>query len=52
MPVGSAEWLVGEIFSHRGEAVLLEPEEMRTAIAERARELAAELGVSRLRAST
>jgi proteasome accessory factor C len=50
MPVGSAEWLVGEILSQRGEAVLLEPEEMRKAVATRARELAGELGVSRLRA--
>jgi predicted DNA-binding transcriptional regulator YafY len=50
MPVGSPEWLIGEILAQRGEAVLLEPEEMRTAIAERARELAVELGVSRLRA--
>jgi predicted DNA-binding transcriptional regulator YafY len=49
MPVGSAEWLISEIFSQRGDAVLLEPEEMRTAVAERARELAGELGVSRLR---
>jgi predicted DNA-binding transcriptional regulator YafY len=49
MPVGSPEWLVGEIFSHRGEAVLLEPEDMRDAIAARARDLANELGVSRLR---
>jgi predicted DNA-binding transcriptional regulator YafY len=49
MPVGSAEWLISEIFSQRGEAVLLEPEEMRAAVAERARELAGELGVSRLR---
>ena len=49
MPVGSPEWLVGEIFSHRGEAVLLEPEEMREAIAARAHDLANELGVSRLR---
>jgi proteasome accessory factor BC len=49
MPVGSPEWLVGEIFSHRGEAVLLEPEEMRDTIAARARDLANELGVSRLR---
>jgi proteasome accessory factor C len=50
MPVGSAEWLVGEILSQRGEAVLLEPEEMRKTVATRARELAGELGVSRLRA--
>jgi predicted DNA-binding transcriptional regulator YafY len=50
MPVGSQEWLIGEILSHRGEAILLEPEEMRDALAARARELANELGVARLRA--
>ena len=37
------------ILSHRGDAILLEPEEMREALAIRARELATELGVSRLR---
>ena len=36
---GRREWLVGEIVSHRGEAVLLEPEELRPAVAGRAREL-------------
>jgi proteasome accessory factor C len=50
MPVGSAEWLIGEVLSQRGEAVLLEPDEMRKHVASRARELANELGVSRLRA--
>jgi proteasome accessory factor BC len=50
MPVGSAEWLIGEVLSQRGEAILLEPEPMRKAVADRARELANELGVSRLRA--
>jgi proteasome accessory factor BC len=50
MPVGSREWLIGEILSHRGEAVLLEPSEMRKEVAARARELANELGVARLRA--
>jgi proteasome accessory factor BC len=49
MTVGSPEWLIGEILSQRGEAVLLEPAEMRETIAARARELANELGVSRLR---
>jgi predicted DNA-binding transcriptional regulator YafY len=49
MPVGSPEWLIGELLSHRGSAVLLEPAEMRAGVANRARELAAELGVSRLR---
>ena len=50
MPVGSQEWLIGEILSHRGEAILLEPDDMREAIVARTRELANELGVSRLRA--
>jgi predicted DNA-binding transcriptional regulator YafY len=50
-PVGSPEWLVGEILSFRGEAVVLEPEELRRAVAKRARELQRELGVSRVRAA-
>jgi predicted DNA-binding transcriptional regulator YafY len=49
MPVGSAEWLVGEILAYRGEAIVLEPDDLRRQIGARARELAAELGVSRLR---
>ena len=49
MPVGSAEWLVGEILSYRGAAIVLEPEDLRRQIAVRARELAPELGVARLR---
>jgi proteasome accessory factor C len=49
MPVGSPEWLVGEILFYRGEAVVLEPEDLRKRIAERAKELATELGVARLR---
>src|SRR5213594_336381 len=50
MPVGGVDWLIGEVLSQRGEAVLLEPDEMRKAVADRARELGNELGVSRLRA--
>jgi len=50
MPVGSEDWLVREVFSWRGEAVVLEPADMRKRIAARARELARELGVARLRA--
>jgi predicted DNA-binding transcriptional regulator YafY len=42
-PVGSDEWLVGEIFSHRGEAVVLEPEDLRWRVSERAAELLREL---------
>ena len=38
--VGSDEWLVGEILAHRGEAVVLEPEDLRPVIAARAKELA------------
>jgi proteasome accessory factor C len=49
MPVGSAEWLVGEILSYRGEAIVLEPDDLRRQIGARARELASELGVARLR---
>jgi proteasome accessory factor BC len=37
--VGSADWLVGEVLSFRGEAVVLEPAELRALIAARAREL-------------
>ena len=49
IPVGSDEWLESEILSKRGEAIVLEPAELRTRIAARARELAKELGVERLR---
>ncbi len=50
-PVGSLEWLVGDILSYRGEAVVLEPPELRKAVARRARELQKELGLSRVRAT-
>ncbi|MDX6485792.1 MAG: proteasome accessory factor [Gaiellaceae bacterium] len=49
IPVGSDEWLESEILSKRGEAIVLEPPELRARIAARARELAKELGVERLR---
>jgi predicted DNA-binding transcriptional regulator YafY len=49
VPVGSTEWLESEIFSYRGEAIVLEPDDLRKHIGERAKELANELGVSRLR---
>jgi proteasome accessory factor BC len=51
-PVGSREWLLGEILSYRGEAVVLEPAELRGEIAARARELQRELGLSRVRVKT
>jgi proteasome accessory factor C len=41
--VGSADWLVGEVLSYRGEAVVLEPHELRARVARRARELEREL---------
>jgi len=51
-PVGSPEWLVGEILSYRGEAIVLEPVELRREIAARAREVQRELGLSRMRVKT
>jgi proteasome accessory factor BC len=47
-PVGSEDWLIGEILSARGEAVLLEPDDLRERVARRARELVKELKVSRM----
>src|SRR3989442_5120815 len=52
MPVGSPEWLVGEILSHRGEAIVLEPDDLRSRIAERAPLLVRELGGARPRVRT
>jgi predicted DNA-binding transcriptional regulator YafY len=47
--VGGIEWLVGEILRFRGEAVVIEPADLRRSVARRARELLSELGLSRLR---
>jgi predicted DNA-binding transcriptional regulator YafY len=47
--VGGEEWLLGEILSFRGEAVVREPKELRRRIAARARELMSELGLARVR---
>jgi predicted DNA-binding transcriptional regulator YafY len=41
--VGSSDWLVGEVLSFRGEAVVIEPVELRALVAVRARELDREL---------
>ena len=41
--VGSVDWLVGEVLSFRGDAVLLEPAELRARVAQRARQLEDEL---------
>jgi proteasome accessory factor BC len=48
--VGGEEWLIGEILSLRGEAVVREPDELRKRIADRARALQSELGLTRVRA--
>ena len=45
------DWLIGEILSFRGEAVVLEPDAMRKRIAGRAKELARELNLSRVTAA-
>jgi proteasome accessory factor BC len=45
------DWLIGEILSFRGEAAVLEPADLRKRVATRAKELARELGVSRVAAA-
>ena len=50
VPVGSDEWLESEVLALRGEAVILEPAELRKSVGARAKTLAKELGVERLRA--
>jgi predicted DNA-binding transcriptional regulator YafY len=52
VPVGGEDWLIGEILWSRGEAVVREPKELRARIAERARTLLAELGLTRVRVSS
>jgi proteasome accessory factor BC len=47
--VGGPEWLVGEILRFRGEAVVIEPSDLRRSVARRARELLSELKLARLR---
>ncbi|CAN5304951.1 hypothetical protein BH18ACT14_BH18ACT14_15380 [soil metagenome] len=46
LQVGSADWRVGEILSHCGEAVVLEPPDLRQEVAGRAKALAVALGKS------
>ena len=48
-PYGDDEWLESEILANRGDAVLVEPAELRARITARAKALAKELGVERLR---
>ena len=47
--MGGEDWLIGEILSFRGEAVVREPDELRQRIATRARELQSALGLTRVR---
>ncbi len=47
--VGTSDWLVGEILADRGEALVLEPEDVRPQIAKRAGELLRELRLSRVK---
>ena len=47
--VGTSDWLIGEILADRGEAVVLEPAEVRPAIAKRAGQLVKELRLSRVK---
>src|SRR6185503_13124453 len=47
--VGTSDWLIGEILSDRGEAVVLEPAEVRPAIAKRAALLLRELRLTRVK---
>ena len=49
-PYGDDEWLESEILAGRGDAILVEPAELRARIATRAKALAREFGVERLRA--
>jgi hypothetical protein len=44
------DWLVGEILSFRGEAIVLEPD-LQKRVAARAKALSRELGVSRVTAA-
>ena len=48
-PVGSPEWLVGGDPRYRGEAVVLEPPELRREIVARAKAVQRELGLTRVR---
>jgi proteasome accessory factor C len=50
-PVGSASWLVGEVLSFRGEAVVLAPPELRKLVADGARDLERRLREARATAA-
>ena len=46
LPFKTDEWLLSEVLADAGETVVLEPADMRAAVARRARELQTELGLS------
>jgi proteasome accessory factor BC len=50
--MGAREWLFGELLADRGEAIVLEPAELRPAVARRAAALVRELKLSRVRVPT
>jgi predicted DNA-binding transcriptional regulator YafY len=47
LAVGDADWLVSEIFSACGEAVVVEPDDLRARVGKRAAALASELGLAK-----
>ncbi|HWN23333.1 MAG TPA: WYL domain-containing protein [Gaiellaceae bacterium] len=47
--VGNGDWLVGEIMADRGEAIVLEPAELRPTVSKRAAALLRELKLTRVR---
>ncbi|HZO49578.1 MAG TPA: WYL domain-containing protein [Gaiellaceae bacterium] len=49
LPFKTPEWLLSEVLADAGETIVLEPVELRRAVAARAKELAVQLGVSRAR---
>jgi proteasome accessory factor C len=49
LPFKTVEWLLSEVLSDAGETVVVEPSELRRVVAARAKELSAELGLSRVR---
>lgn len=51
-PVGSTDWLVQEILDHRGDAIVVEPADLRVLVARRAAALVKELGLARVKAKS
>ena len=47
--IGAHDWLIGEILADRGEAVVIEPQDLRPAIAKRAAQLLRELRLTRVK---